>query len=100
MAEKEKQFKVIWNSEDSIPVYYANHLSVSFAGGTEFHITFGHLSPPIGLGLPDVDLPDELEIKTVSRIVASPDVMKKFVEILKDNMDNFDRLIKEDDKDE
>ena len=96
MAEKkpekrEKKIRLIWGSNDDTPVLYANHIQVSHSGGTEFHITFGHLSPPLTVGLDENELPTELTIKPLMTIVSSPDVMKAFVQVLSDNFKNFEK---------
>jgi hypothetical protein len=103
MAEQEKpaegkQVRIVWGSGENVPAHYANHLVVSFAGGTEFHLTFGHLSPPLTLGLDESELPDKLIVEPVAKIVASPDVMRAFVQLLKSNLENFEKMISQEEK--
>lgn len=102
MAEEkkieERKIRLIWDNADAIPSYYANHMQVSFGGGTEFHITFGHLSPPLTVGLEEHELPEELKIKPAVEIVASPDVMRAFVKVLVDNLENFEKKMSEREK--
>jgi len=96
MAEKkkselvEKQLRLMWGNPDELPVIYANQLQVTHAGGTEFHITFGHLTPPLTHGLSIDEIPDKLNIKPVAKIVVSPDVMKEFVKVLAENYEDFE----------
>lgn len=91
MPENEKLIRIVWGSNENIPTQYANQLQVSHAGGTEFHITFGHLVPPLTIGLEESELPDKVTIKPLTTIVASPDVMRAFVKILVENLENFDK---------
>jgi len=91
---QEKAVRIVWDSDTNLPALYANHLSVSHAGGTEFHIIFGHLSPPLTMGLGEDELPDVVKIKPVAKIVVSPKVMKAFLTVLNDNFKNFEDLSK------
>jgi hypothetical protein len=93
--EKEKMVRVVWGSNENTPVLYANHIQVSHAGETEFHITFGHLSPPLTLGLEEHELPDKLTVKPLTTIVTSPDVMRAFVAVLAGNLEVFEKRIQE-----
>lgn len=87
---KEKMLRIVWGSNENTPVQYANHIQVTFAGGTEFHITFGHLNPPLTVGLDESELPEKITIKPLTTIVTSPEVMKAFVEVLKSNLAQFE----------
>jgi hypothetical protein len=91
--KQEKTIRVVWGSEEHTEIVYANQIIVSFAGGTEFNIIFGQLSPPLTVGLNESELPDRLEIKPVAHIVASPDVMRAFVRVLVDNLENFEKRL-------
>lgn len=98
MADKKdnnqrKAIRIVWGSDENLPALYANHLSVSHAGGTEFHIVFGHLSPPLTMGFEEDELPDVVKIKPVATIVVSPAVMKAFLTVLNDNFKNFENLL-------
>ena len=93
----DKVVRLVWGPTDDTPVRYSNQMSVSFAGSTEFHITFGHLSPPLA-GLDENEIPDVLSIKPIITIVTSPDVMRAFVQALKGNLDNFEKMIAETEK--
>ena len=92
--EQEKLIRIVWGSPDGVPVHYANHMSVSYAGGSEFHITFGHLSPPYE-GFEAAELPEKLTVKPIVTIVTSPDVMRMFVRVLLDNVTNFEKILEE-----
>ena len=97
--EKEKMVRVVWGSNENTPVLYANHIQVTHAGGTEFHVTFGHLSPPLTFGLDESEIPDKVIVKPLTTIVTSPDVMRAFVDVLKGNLAQFDaRLQKGEEK--
>lgn len=87
---KEKKIRVVWGSDEELPALYANHLYVSHTGGTEFHIIFGHLSPPLTAGLDENELPESLKVKPVAKIVVSPEVMRAFVKLLHDNYEKFE----------
>jgi hypothetical protein len=87
---KEKKIRILWGSDEDIPALYANHLLVSFAGGSEFHLIFGHLSPPLLLGREESELPDSVKIKPVAKIVISPAGMKQFIEALNKNYAKYE----------
>ncbi|MEW6718669.1 MAG: DUF3467 domain-containing protein [Chloroflexota bacterium] len=87
---KEKRIKIIWGSDENLPALYANHLYVSHAGETEFHLVFGHLSPPLTMGIDESELPDSVKIKPVAKVVISPDAMRAFVRLLSDNLGVFE----------
>lgn len=96
MTEKieDKRIRIIWDTNENIPVLYANHLYVSNAGDTEFNLVFGHLSPPLTMGLDESELPDTVKIRPVANIVVSPDAMKAFVRLLSDNLAAFEDRLK------
>jgi hypothetical protein len=87
---KEKEIRILWSSDDDLPSLYANHLYVSHAGDTEFHLIFGHLSPPITLNLKEDELPENVIIKPVAKLVIGPKAMEAFLTILNDNWEKFD----------
>lgn len=97
---KEKPIRLVWGSPEELPALYANHIQVSHAGGTEFHIVFGHAAPPLTVGLLEDELPDKVVIKPVSEIVVSPDVMKAFVRVLADNLESFEKNFPKEGKEE
>lgn len=94
MAEKpiikEKTARIVWGSDEDLPAYYANHMYISHAGETEFHLIFGHLSPPLTINLEEDELPDYVTIKPVAKLVMSSDVMRSFVRLLVDNLERFE----------
>jgi hypothetical protein len=92
---KGKRIRIVWGSDDDLSPLYANHLYVSHAGETEFHLVFGHLSPPLTMGIDENDLPDSVKIKPVARIIISPEAMKAFVNLLTENFKAFENQQKE-----
>jgi len=91
---REKKVRLNWGSLKDVPQKYANHLQVSFMGGTEFHITFGHLTPPLTHGLDEKDLPSELEIEPTVVIITSHESMKAFIKVLSESMEHFEKMEK------
>jgi hypothetical protein len=88
---EEKTIRIIWEEKpDNLPSFYANHLQISSGGETEFHITFGHLSPPLTFGLEEHELPDQILIKPILEIIASPEVMRKFVDVFSAGLKMFE----------
>ena len=85
-----KLVRLVWDSADGLPALYANHLIVTHGGGSEFHIVFGHLMPPLILPESPDDLPDEFVIKPVAKIVVTPQSMKKFIEVMTKNLERFE----------
>ena len=94
----EKKVKLVWGSAQDIPIYYANHIQITHGGGLEFHITYGHLRPPLTHGLKDSELPDTVEIMPVVTLVISPQSMVNFVEVIKGNLDNYLKSVKKEEK--
>ena len=94
-SEEARKIRLVWDAEagEKIPSHYANHIFVSFAGGTEFHVVFGHLAPP--LILDDSIFPTDLNIETVAKLVITPTVMKAFLQVLNDNYKRFESLMEE-----
>ncbi len=86
---KEKKIRILWDSGENISSVFANQLYISHAGGKEFHITFGHLTPPIVFGLEEDEIPESVSIKPVAKIVVSPDVMEEFVNAMNENFQSF-----------
>ena len=91
----EKAIRVVWGSEEYIELIYANQIYVSHAGGSEFNIIFGQLSPPLTVGRSESELPDRLEIKPVAHIVTSPEGMKAFVRALVENLENYENKLQD-----
>lgn len=90
LTNSEKEVRVIWDQGEDLPVHYVNHFYVSHQGGAEFHLTFGHLIPPLTIGMKKSELPDILKISPVSRIVLSPDAIKVLIEVLQNNLAKFE----------
>ncbi len=86
---KEKKIRILWDAGENIPSVFANQLYISHAGGKEFHLTFGHLTPPIVFGLEEDEIPDSINVKPVAKIVVSPDVMEEFVNAMNENFQRF-----------
>ena len=106
MSSEEKKFlekpiRLIWDSPKDIPVTYSNHLQVTHAGGNEFTIFFGYLTPLLTYGLTEEEinnLPDTLTIQPLTQIVVTPEFMKRIVEVLTDNLANYEKNFEGDDK--
>ena len=97
---KAKRVRILWGSPDDMPALYANQLFLSHAGETEFHLIFGHLSPPITLGLEEGEIPANVYINPVAKIVISPESMKQFVQVINENYKKFqDKYETEEDSD-
>lgn len=92
---KEKPIRLLWGSDEDIPILYANQMLVSHSGGTEFHIVFGHVSPPITVGLEEEELPDSVTIKPITKLVMSPDVMRSFAKAINTNLELYEKTISE-----
>ena len=93
--KKEKQIHLVWGSPDELPTLFSNHLQVTHAGGTEFHIFFGHATPPLTYGLKEEEIPDKITIKPIAKIVVTPDMMRAVVSVLSENLENYDKNLKE-----
>jgi len=89
MAE-EKAVRVKWGSPEDLPALYSNHLYISHGGEHEFYLIFGHLTPPLIIGLSEEEVPNELEIKPVAKIVISPEAMRNFVKAMSENLKRYE----------
>jgi len=87
-----KEIKIVWGSDQDLPVQFVNQLLVSHLSNSEFHIIFGYLSPPFALK--EEDFPDTLEVKPVVKLVITPEAMKQFLEVLNINFEKFNLNIK------
>jgi hypothetical protein len=85
----EKRVRIIWDQGEDLPVQYANNFYVTHQGGSEFHLTFGHLIPPLTLGMTESEIPDILKVTPVSKIVLSPDSIEILIGILQSNLEKF-----------
>ncbi len=94
---EEKLIRIVWGSPDNVPIHYANQISISYAGRTEFHITFGHIAPPYE-GFDVNELPEKITVKPIVTIVTSPDSMRAFVQTFIDNLTDFERILEERNK--
>lgn len=88
-AEKTIEVKVKWRKDDDVPTIYANQLMVSHANKNEFFLFFGLLTPPIPLD--KENLPKEIDIKIVSKIVVSPENMERFAEAIMKNLEVYNK---------
>lgn len=78
--------RVVWAGDDA-PVVYANHFGVTHATRTEFFLTFGLLAPP--LLLDSSEMPDQLVIRPVVRVVMTPAAMQAAVTVMTQNLDRY-----------
>ncbi|MBI3159362.1 MAG: DUF3467 domain-containing protein [Chloroflexi bacterium] len=85
--------RLYWESGDDLPTLYTNHLLVSHSTGSEFFIYFGQLAAP---ALMPGEIPEELAIKPVAKIVLSHESLRRFVDVLEGNLSKFESLMKED----
>lgn len=95
---EEKEIRIIWAQGDDVPVQYSNHFYVSHQGGAEFHLTFGHMIPPLTIGMTEQELPEILKINPVSKLVLSTEAMKVLIDVLQKNLDRF--IAKKEDSDD
>jgi hypothetical protein len=90
-----KVVRLVWASADDLPALYSNHLIVTHGGESEFHIVFGHLTPPLVLAESADDIPDQFVIKPIAKIVVTPQTMRKFIEAMTKNLERFEEREKE-----
>lgn len=96
--KKEKLLRLVWDEGEDTPYVYANHIYITHQGGSEFHIVFGHASPPLLIGKEEHELPDSVMIKPVAKIVTSPDALRSFLEVLDDNIKKYEKGSERSDK--
>lgn len=85
--EEGKVIRLVWGSSDNLPTLSSNHLFISHGSGNEFHLIFGHLTPPVGFS-PE-EYPDQLEVEPIAKMVISPETMEKFVEAMGINLERY-----------
>ncbi len=90
-----KVVRLVWSSADDLPALYSNHLLVTYGGGSEFHIIFGHLTPPLVVTESPEDIPDVFTIKPIAKIVVTPQTMNKFIDVMTKNLERFEERKKE-----
>jgi hypothetical protein len=93
--KKEKQIRLVWGSVDELPTLFVNQVQISHAGGSEFHIFFGHATPPLTFGLAEEEIPDKITIEPLAKIVVTPEMMRAVVHVLSENLENYDKSISE-----
>ncbi len=87
MPTEGKVIRLKWSPAEDLPTLYANHLLVT-RGETEVYLIFGSVAPPIALS-PE-ELPDEVSVKPVAKIVITPQVLKKIIGALTKNEEAFE----------
>lgn len=90
MVEK-KGIRIVWNSPDDLPALYANQLQITHGTETEFHLFFGHLTPPLTHGLTEEELPTKLSINPIAKIIITPDVLKEMISAMDNNYKNYEK---------
>jgi hypothetical protein len=91
-----KIVRLVWDSAENLPALYSNQLIVTHGGESEFHIIFGHLTPPLILPESVEEIPDQIVIKPVAKIVVTPKTIKKFIEALTKNLEKYEEHVKEE----
>lgn len=86
-----KVVRLVWSSADDLPALYSNHLLVTHGGESEFHIIFGHLTPPLVITQSPKDIPDVFSIKPIAKIVVTPQTLKKFIDAMTKNLERFEK---------
>ena len=99
MPPEGKIVRLAWGSADDLPALYANHLFVTHGGETEFHVIFGHLTPPLMIPESQDEIPDEFVIKPVAKIVVTPATLRKFLDAMESNLKKFEERKKKEVKD-
>ncbi len=75
-----------WDKEKDVETRFVNHLHISHSENV-FYLTFGELPfPIINQG---EKFPKELKIIPKTRIAVTPNDMKLFCKVIKENLDNF-----------
>ncbi len=88
-----KAVKLSWETGDDLPTLYVNHMLVSHTTGSEFFVYFGQLAAPAMLA---AQIPDELKIKPQAKIVVSPENLRRFIDVLEENLSKYEAAVKEE----
>ncbi len=86
-AAKTMVLKTRWKGFSDVPTLYANQLLVTHANQNEFFLFFGQVVPPAVLD--PKDLPSELDVVPIAKIVVSPENMLNFSKAIATNVENY-----------
>lgn len=83
-----QSIKLSWQNSFDIPSTYANALMAAHSGN-EFYLIFGEVQLPFGEET--TELSNSLEVRPLVKIVLTPDSMVRFLEVMQDNIQKFER---------
>lgn len=61
------------------------------AAEQEFYLSFFEIQPPIILSPEDVGAIENVRAECIARIIITPERMAKFIEVMQQQLDNFNR---------
>jgi hypothetical protein len=61
------------------------------AAEQEFYLSFFEIAPPVILGPADIGKIEEVRAECVARIIITPERMAKFIDVMQQQLDNFNR---------
>ena len=96
------QIPIRWGSANHLQTVYANNVFITHAGGKEFFLVFGELTPPVDI-LNTNSPPEYVEITPVVRIALTPESMIQITEAMSGNLESYIQKMTEaegDDNDE
>ena len=87
---EQTDISIRWMSSPELKTTYANHVSITHAGG-EFYLTFGELIP----SSPSEEAPTHVDVIPVARIAVAPEAMLRIAQAINANMQRYKQRLEE-----
>jgi hypothetical protein len=81
---------MVWNYPDDLWSGYATNIIVQ-AGEQELYVSFFEAPPPVILQEEDWQRLESVNAECFARIIVSPDRLAQFIEVLKQQLDTFNK---------
>ena len=86
--EKVRDVPLKWGANENVPVYYANQLFIGHTNN-EFYLVFGDVQVPLLINPSKAEIPKELIIKPVARVMLTPNAMQEFTKAMNINLSSY-----------
>jgi len=81
---------VLWEIPEGLMSGYATNMLVQVSD-QEFYLSFFEATPPIMFRPEDADKLEGVRAECIARIIVSPDRMAKFVDVMQQQLDTFNK---------
>ena len=86
----ERQIPVNWTFPVDLVSGYATNMLVQ-SGESELYVSFFEVPPPVLFGPEDTKTLESVTAECIARIIISPDRLGKFIEVLQQQLKNFNQ---------